>query len=134
MAAEIEMEVAETPTVEVSDNTSEPEVKVAQTETKSVTPSVKTQKIKKQVASAVAKRIMSSIANNYDSTSQATQLALMNVIGSPQYQKVSLSDQYNTDWYESTDIYMQEGLPDPYGDAFIDAQGMQMDELINSQY
>ena len=134
VVAEIEMEVAETPTVEVSDNTSEPEVKVAQTETKSVTPSVKTQKIKKQVASAVAKRIMSSIANNYDSTSQATQLALMNVIGSPQYQKVSLSDQYNTDWYESTDIYMQEGLPDPYGDAFIDAQGMQMDELINSQY
>ena len=77
---------------------------------------------------------MSSIANNYDSTSQATQLALINAIGSPQYKKVSLSDKYNTDWYESTVIYMPDGLSDPYGDAFIDAQGMQMDEIINSQY
>ena len=139
VAAEIEMEVAETTsepvaTVETGEDTPEVEVEVAETKTKSVTPSPKSQKIRKQVASAVAKRIMSSIANNYDSTSQATQLALINAIGSPQYQKVSLSDQYSTDWYESTDIYMQDGLSDPYGDAFIDAQGMQMDELINSQY
>ena len=139
VAAEIEMEVAETTsepvaTVETGEDTPEVEVEVAETKTESVTPSPKSQKIRKQVASAVAKRIMSSIANNYDSTSQATQLALINAIGSPQYQKVSLSDQYSTDWYESTDIYMQDGLSDPYGDAFIDAQGMQMDELINSQY
>ena len=139
VAAEIEMEVAETTsesvaTVETGEDTPEIEVEVAETKTESVTPSPKSQKIRKQVASAVAKRIMSSIANNYDSTSQATQLALINAIGSPQYQKVSLSDQYSTDWYESTDIYMQDGLSDPYGDAFIDAQGMQMDELINSQY
>ena len=77
---------------------------------------------------------MSSIANSYDSTSQATQLALMNVIGSPKYTTVSLSDQYSTDWYESTDIYMQDSLSDPHSDAFMDAQGMQMDNLINSQY
>ena len=139
VAAEIEMEVAETTsepvaTVETGEDTPEVEVEVAETKTESATPSPKSQKIRKQVASAVAKRIMSSIANNYDSTSQATQLALINAIGSPQYQKVSLSDQYSTDWYESTDIYMQDGLSDPYGDAFIDAQGMQMDELINSQY
>ena len=139
VAAEIEMEVAETTsepvaTVETGEDTPEVEVEVAETKTKSVTPSPKSQKIRKQVASAVAKRIMSSIANSYDSTSQATQLALMNVIGSPKYTTVSLSDQYSTDWYESTDIYMQEGLSDPYGDAFMDAQGMQMDELINSQY
>ena len=139
MEVETEMEVAETTsepvaTVETGEDTPEVEVEVAETKTESVTPSPKSQKIRKQVASAVAKRIMSSIANNYDSTSQATQLALINAIGSPQYQKVSLSDQYSTDWYESTDIYMQDGLSDPYGDAFIDAQGMQMDELINSQY
>ena len=139
MEVETEMEVAETTaepvaTVEKGEDTPEVEVEVAETKTESATPSPKSQKIRKQVASAVAKRIMSSIANNYDSTSQATQLALINAIGSPQYQKVSLSDQYNTDWYESTDIYMQDGLSDPYGDAFIDAQGMQMDELINSQY
>ena len=139
MEVETEMEVAETTsepvaTVETGEDTPEVEVEVAETKTESATPSPKSQKIRKQVASAVAKRIMSSIANNYDSTSQATQLALINAIGSPQYQKVSLSDQYNTDWYESTDIYMQDGLSDPYGDAFIDAQGMQMDELINSQY
>ena len=139
MEVETEMEVAETTsepvaTVETGEDTPEIEVEVAETKTESATPSPKSQKIRKQVASAVAKRIMSSIANNYDSTSQATQLALINAIGSPQYQKVSLSDQYNTDWYESTDIYMQDGLSDPYGDAFIDAQGMQMDELINSQY
>ena len=139
MEVETEMEVAETTsepvaTVETGEDTPEVEVEVAETKTESATPSPKSQKIRKQVASAVAKRIMSSIANNYDSTSQATQLALINAIGSPQYQKVSLSDQYNTDWYDSTDIYMQDGLSDPYGDAFIDAQGMQMDELINSQY
>ena len=139
MEVETEMEVAETTsepvaTVETGEDTPEIEVEVAETKTESATPSPKSQKIRKQVASAVAKRIMSSIANNYDSTSQATQLALINAIGSPQYQKVSLSDQYSTDWYESTDIYMQDGLSDPYGDAFIDAQGMQMDELINSQY
>ena len=139
MEVETEMEVAETisepvATVETGEDTPEVEVEVAETKTESATPSPKSQKIRKQVASAVAKRIMSSIANNYDSTSQATQLALINAIGSPQYQKVSLSDQYSTDWYESTDIYMQDGLSDPYGDAFIDAQGMQMDELINSQY
>ena len=139
MEVETEMEVAETTsepvaTVETGEDTPEVEVEVAETKTESATPSPKSQKIRKQVASAVAKRIMSSIANNYDSTSQATQLALINAIGSPQYQKVSLSDQYSTDWYESTDIYMQDGLSDPYGDAFIDAQGMQMDELINSQY
>ena len=139
MEVETEMEVAETTSepvvaVETGEDTPEIEVEVAETKTESATPSPKSQKIRKQVASAVAKRIMSSIANNYDSTSQATQLALINAIGSPQYQKVSLSDQYSTDWYESTDIYMQDGLSDPYGDAFIDAQGMQMDELINSQY
>ena len=139
MEVETEMEVAETTsepvaTVETGEDTPEIEVEVAETKTESATPSPKSQKIRKQVASAVAKRIMSSIANNYDSTSQATQLALINAIGSPQYQKVSLSDQYSTDWYESTDIYMQDSLSDPYGDAFIDAQGMQMDELINSQY
>ena len=139
MEVETEMEVAETTsepvaTVETGEDTPEVEVEVAETKTESATPSPKSQKIRKQVASAVAKRIMSSIANNYDSTSQATQLALINAIGSPQYQKVSLSDQYSTDWYESTDIYMQDGLSDPYGDAFIDAQGMQMDEIINSQY
>ena len=139
MEVETEMEVAETTsepvaTVETGEDTPEVEVEVAETKTESATPSPKSQKIRKQVASAVAKRIMSSIANNYDSTSQATQLALINAIGSPQYQKVSLSDQYSTDWYESTDIYMQDSLSDPYGDAFIDAQGMQMDELINSQY
>ena len=141
MEVETEMEIAETTsepepvaTVETGEDTPEIEVEVAETKTQSATPSPKSQKIRKQVASAVAKRIMSSIANNYDSTSQATQLALINAIGSPQYQKVSLSDQYSTDWYESTDIYMQDGLSDPYGDAFIDAQGMQMDELINSQY
>ena len=139
MEVETEMEVAETTsepvaTVETGEDTPEIEVEVAETKTESATPSPKSQKIRKQVASAVAKRIMSSIANNYDSTSQATQLALINAIGSPQYQKVSLSDQYSTDWYDSTDIYMQDGLSDPYGDAFIDAQGMQMDELINSQY
>ena len=139
MEVETEMEVAETTsetvaTVETGEDTPEVEVEVAETKTESATPSPKSQKIRKQVASAVAKRIMSSIANNYDSTSQATQLALINAIGSPQYQKVSLSDQYNTDWYESTDIYMQDGLSAPYGDAFMDAQGMQMDELINSQY
>ena len=86
------------------------------------------------MAAAVAKRIMASIANSYDSASQATQLALMNVIGSPKYSTVSLADQYNTDWYASTVIYPQEGLIDPYGDAFTTAQGMQMDNLINSQY
>ena len=139
MEVETEMEVAETTsepvaTVETGEDTPEVEVEVAETKTESATPSPKSQKIRKQVASAVAKRIMSSIANNYDSTSQATQLALINAIGSPQYQKVSLSDQYSTDWYEATDIYMQDGLSDPYGDAFIDAQGMQIDELINSQY
>jgi len=141
MEVETEMEIAETTsepesttTTESTETTPEVEVEVAETKTESATPSAKSQRVKKQVASAVAKRIMSSIANSYDSTSQATQLALMNVIGSPQYQKVSLSDQYNTDWYESTDIYTQEGLADPYGDAFIDAQGMQMDNLINSQY
>ena len=139
MEVETDMEVAEptsepVATVETGEDTPEVEVEVAETKTESATPSPKSQKIRKQVASAVAKRIMSSIANNYDSTSQATQLALINAIGSPQYQKVSLSDQYSTDWYESTDIYMQDGLSDPYGDAFIDAQGMQMDELINSQY
>ena len=141
MEVETEMEIAETTsesepttTTEATETTPEVEVEVAETKTESATPSAKSQRVKKQVASAVAKRIMSSIANSYDSTSQATQLALMNVIGSPKYTTVSLSDQYSTDWYESTDIYMQEGLSDPYGDAFIDAQGMQMDELINSQY
>ena len=144
MEVETEMEVAETSSqpeaeVEVAETgeiESETKVEVAETKTKSTTQKqvAKSQQIKKQVASAVAKRIMSSIANSYDSASQATQLALMNVIGSPKYSAVSLSDQYNTDWYESTDIYMQEGLSDPYSDAFMDAQGMQMDNLINSQY
>ena len=144
MEVETEMEVAETSSqpeaeVEVAETgeiESETKVEVAETKTKSTTQKqvAKSQQIKKQVASAVAKRIMSSIANSYDSASQATQLALMNVIGSPKYSVVSLSDQYNTDWYESTDIYMQEGLSDPYSDAFMDAQGMQMDNLINSQY
>ena len=77
---------------------------------------------------------MSSIANSYDSTSQATQLALMSAIGSPKYSTVSLADQYSTNWYTSTDIYTGEGLTDPYGDAYTNAQGMQMDILINSQY
>ena len=141
MEVETEMEIAETTsesepttTTETTETTPEVEVEVAETKTESVTPAAKSQRVKKQVAAAVAKRIMSSIANSYDSTSQATQLALMNVIGSPKYTTVSLSDQYNTDWYESTDIYMQDGLSDPYSDAFMDAQGMQMDELINSQY
>ncbi len=141
MEVETEMEIAETTsesepttTTETTETTPEVEVEVAETKTESVTPAAKSQRVKKQVAAAVAKRIMSSIANSYDSTSQATQLALMNVIGSPKYTTVSLSDQYSTDWYESTDIYMQDGLSDPYSDAFMDAQGMQMDELINSQY
>ena len=141
MEVETEMEIAETTsesepttTTEATETTPEVEVEVAETKTESATPSAKSQRVKKQVASAVAKRIMSSIANSYDSTSQATQLALMNVIGSPKYNTVSLSDQYSTDWYESTDIYVQDGLSDPYSDAFMGAQGMQMDELINSQY
>ena len=141
MEVETEMEIAETTsesepttTTETTETTPEVEVEVAETKTESATPSAKSQRVKKQVASAVAKRIMSSIANSYDSTSQATQLALMNVIGSPKYTTVSLSDQYSTDWYESTDIYTGEGLTDPYSDAFMDAQGMQMDNLINSQY
>ena len=141
MEVETEMEIAETTsesepttTTEATETTPEVEVEVAETKTESATPSAKSQRVKKQVASAVAKRIMSSIANSYDSTSQATQLALMNVIGSPKYNTVSLSDQYSTDWYESTDIYTGEGLTDPYSDAFMDAQGMQMDNLINSQY
>ena len=156
LAAEIEMEVASEmemevePEVEVAETSSEPEsevsttettetapeveVEVAETKTEGATSKVKTQQVKKQVAVAVAKRIMSSIANSYDSTSQATQLALMNMIGSPKYETVSLSDQYSTTWYESTDIYPQEGLADPYSDAFINAQGMQMNNLINSQY
>ena len=141
--SEPEVEVAETssesePEVEVAETSSEPEpetkVEVAKTETKSADQKAKTEQIKKQVAAAVAKRIMASIANNYDSASQATQLALMNMIGSPKYSTVSLADQYSTNWYTSTDIYPQEGLADPYGDAFTTAQGMQMDNLINSQY
>ena len=142
--SEPEVEVAETssesesePEVEVaeaSEAAPEAKVEVAKTETKSAEQKAKTEQIKKQVAAAVAKRIMASIANSYDSASQATQLALMNVIGSPKYSTVSLADQYNTDWYASTVIYPQEGLIDPYGDAFTTAQGMQMDNLINSQY
>ena len=141
--SEPEVEVAETssesePEVEVAETSSEPEpetkVEVAKTETKSTDQKAKTEQIKKQVAAAVAKRIMASIANNYDSASQATQLALMNMIGSSKYSTVSLADQYSTNWYTSTDIYPQEGLTDPYGDAFTTAQGMQMDNLINSQY
>ena len=144
--SEPEVEVAEAsaesesePEVEVAEaSEAAPEAKakveVAKTETKSAEQKAKTQQIKKQVAAAVAKRIMASIANNYDSASQATQLALMNVIGSPKYSTVSLADQYSTNWYASTDIYPQEGLTDPYGDAFTNAQGMQMDNLINSQY
>ena len=141
--SEPEVEVAETssesePEVEVAETSSEPEpetkVEVAKTETKSADQKSKTEQIKKQVAAAVAKRIMASIANNYDSASQATQLALMNMIGSSKYSTVSLADQYSTNWYTSTDIYPQEGLTDPYGDAFTTAQGMQMDNLINSQY
>ena len=127
--SEPEVEVAET-----SEAAPEAKVEVAKTETKSAEQKAKTEQIKKQVAAAVAKRIMASIANNYDSASQATQLALMNVIGSPKYSTVSLADQYNTDWYASTVIYPQEGLTDPYGDAFTTAQGMQMNNLINSQY
>ena len=144
VAAEIEMEVASEmemevePEVEVAETSSEPEVEtkveVAKTETKSADQKAKTEQIKKQVAAAVAKRIMASIANNYDSASQATQLALMNMIGSSKYSTVSLADQYSTNWYTSTVIYPQEGLADPYGDAFTTAQGMQMDNLINSQY
>ena len=126
---EPEVEVAET-----SEAAPETKVEVAKTETKSATQKAKTQQVKKRVAAAVAKKIMASIANNYDSASQATQLALMNVIGPPKYSTVSLADQYSTDWYASTDIYPQEGLTDPYGDAFTNAQGMQMDNLINSQY
>ena len=142
MEVEPEVEVAETSsesepevsTTETTETAPEVEVEVAETKTEGATSKVKTQQVKKQVAAAVAKRIMASIANSYDSTSQATQLALMNMIGSPKYETVSLSDQYSTTWYESTDIYSQEGLADPYSDAFINAQGMQMNNLINSQY
>ena len=54
VAAEIEMEVAETTsepvaTVETGEDTPEVEVEVAETKTESVTPSPKSQKIRKQV-------------------------------------------------------------------------------------
>jgi len=132
--SEPEVEVAETSSESTSEAKAEAKVEVAKTETKSTKQKAKEQQVKKQVAAAVAKRIMSSIANSYDSTSQATQLALMSAIGSPKYSTVSLADQYSTNWYTSTDIYTGEGLTDPYGDAYTNAQGMQMDILINSQY
>jgi hypothetical protein len=89
---------------------------------------------KKETKQKIATNIVTAIIQKMDNSpaSQATQLALMNVIGANYKDTVSLTD--NSTWYQSDVIYNEPQLIDPAASLFEGAQSEMMNDLISSQY
>ena len=87
----------------------------------------------------IAQKILTRVLQNQNVTMSqvdATRLTLMTSLadtaGFSDYQNVTLQDR--TTWYVDTQIYDLPQMVDPFADILIDAQNMQMDSLIDSQY
>jgi hypothetical protein len=99
----------------------------------------KTVEQKKEMKQKIAQKILTRVLQNQNVTMSqvdATRLTLMTSLadtaGFSDYQNVTLQDR--TTWYVDTQIYDLPQMVDPFADILIDAQNMQMDSLIDSQY
>ena len=99
----------------------------------------KTIEQKKEMKQKIAQKILTRVLQNQNVTMSqvdATRLTLMTSLadtaGFSDYQSITLQDR--TTWYVDTQIYDLPQMVDPFADILIDAQNMQMDSLIDSQY
>ena len=104
-------------------------------QTKTKTTEQKKQEMKQKIAQKILTRVLQ---NQNVSMAQvdATRLTLMTSLadtaGFSDYQSAILKDR--TTWYIDTQIYDLPQMVDPFADILTDAQNMQMDSLIDSQY
>jgi len=88
------------------------------------------EEIKKEIATKIVKRMIQNLGN--DSQAQATQLALMNIIGANiTAQAPKLQDA--SQWYIPKTIYTTQ-LIDPAASIFTRTQGALHNQLVDSQY
>lgn len=90
------------------------------------------EELKKEIKRKIVTRIIQKLGN--DAASQATQLALMNVIGADITSLQPTLIDAST-WYTSDSIYAnQQQITDPFIGAYNSAQDSIMNNMINSQY
>ena len=117
------------------DTKQETSQKAESKQTKTKTTEQKKQEMKQKIAQKILTRVLQ---NQNVSMAQvdATRLTLMTSLadtaGFSDYQSAILKDR--TTWYVDTQIYDLPQMVDPFADILTDAQNMQMDSLIDSQY
>jgi hypothetical protein len=90
------------------------------------------EELKKEIKRKIVTRIIQKLGN--DAASQATQLALMNIIGADITSLQPTLIDAST-WYTSDSIYAnQQQITDPFAGAYNSAQDSIMNNMINSQY
>lgn len=90
------------------------------------------EELKKEIKRKIVTRIIQKLGN--DAASQATQLALMNVIGADITSLQPTLIDAST-WYTSDSIYAnQQQITDPFIGTYNSAQDSIMNNMINSQY
>lgn len=90
------------------------------------------EELKKEIKRKIVTRIIQKLGN--DAASQATQLALMNIIGADITSLQPTLIDAST-WYTSDSIYAnQQQITDPFANAYNSAQDSVMNRLIDSQY
>ena len=104
-------------------------------QTKTKTTEQKKQEMKQKIAQKILTRVLQnqnvSIAQ-VDATRLTLMTSLADTAGFSDYQSATLKDR--TTWYIDTQIYDLPQMVDPFADILTDAQNMQMDSLIDSQY
>ena len=104
-------------------------------QTKTKTTEQKKQEMKQKIAQKILTRVLQNqnvTMSQVDATRLTLMTSLADTAGFSDYQNTTLKDRDT--WYVDTQIYDLPQMVDPFADILTDAQNMQMDSLIDSQY
>lgn len=117
------------------DSEQKTEQKTESKPTKTKTAEQKKQEMKQKIAQKILTRVLQNqnvTMAQVDATRLTLMTSLADTAGFSDYQSAILSDRKS--WYATTQIYDLPQMVDPFADILTDAQNMQMDTLIDSQY
>ena len=117
------------------DSEQKTEQKTESKQTKTKTAEQKKQEMKQKIAQKILDRVLQNqnvTMAQVDATRLTLMTSLADTAGFSDYQSAILSDRKS--WYATTQIYDLPQMVDPFADILTDAQNMQMDTLIDSQY
>lgn len=117
------------------DSEQKTEQKTEGKQTKTKTAEQKKQEMKQKIAQKILTRVLQNqnvTMAQVDATRLTLMTSLADTAGFSDYQSAILSDRKS--WYATTQIYDLPQMVDPFADILTDAQNMQMDTLIDSQY